>query len=231
MKTITLSNKNTGISSIKANRLYWMGRYAERVYLALHMLRKHYDLMIDEDDTAYKEFCQAMGIANRYKSAEDFIESYLYSPENEDSILSMLEHLNDNAILLREEIKSETLSYIQLALNYMKSPKAKAKGLGHLQYITDCMLAFWGSIDERIYYTQARHIILFGKFVECMDILIRFDYPQDRIMNPFNRLKEYYNTDCKLFDKVQFSALEDQLYLENHKSYETLVYLNGIFTA
>lgn len=35
------------ISAMKANRLYWLGRYTERVYTSLHFLRRCYDRMID----------------------------------------------------------------------------------------------------------------------------------------------------------------------------------------
>jgi len=225
------TKKNDGISSVKAGRLYWMGRYAERVYHALHLLRKHYDRMIDEEPNAYKDFCFKMAIADQYTSAENFIESYLYDSENPDSIINMLEHLNDNAILLREEIKSETLSYIQLAINYMKSSKMKGKGLGGLQYITDCMLALWGSVDERIFTRQVRHIILFGKFVECIDLHIRFDYSLDRINNLYDRLKECFYGDYELFDEVQFYAFEKQLNIYNYKDSKTLAFLNNIFKA
>ena len=35
------------ISATKANRLYWLGRYAERVYISLHLLRRYYDKMTE----------------------------------------------------------------------------------------------------------------------------------------------------------------------------------------
>ena len=38
--TATICN---AISATKANRLYWLGRYAERVYLSLHLLLKFYE--------------------------------------------------------------------------------------------------------------------------------------------------------------------------------------------
>ena len=41
-----MTQKNL-ISVTKANSLYWLGRYEERVYITLHLLRKCYDKMID----------------------------------------------------------------------------------------------------------------------------------------------------------------------------------------
>ena len=43
------------ISAAKANRLYWLGRYAERAYLNLHLLRKYYDKTIDGLKAEYEE--------------------------------------------------------------------------------------------------------------------------------------------------------------------------------
>ena len=37
--------QNNLISATKANSLYWLGRYEERVYITLHLLRKCYDKM------------------------------------------------------------------------------------------------------------------------------------------------------------------------------------------
>ena len=39
--------KSNVISATNANRLFWLGRYEERVHLTLHLLRKCYDAMID----------------------------------------------------------------------------------------------------------------------------------------------------------------------------------------
>ena len=45
-----MTQKNL-ISATKANSLYWLGRYEERVYITLHLLRKCYDKMIDGELT------------------------------------------------------------------------------------------------------------------------------------------------------------------------------------
>lgn len=231
MQTIQLKKLNTGISMAKVNRLFWMGRYAERVYLALHLLRKHNDLMIDEDHDSYISFCNKMGIENRYSSGAEFIMSYLYSTENPDSIINMLERVNDNAILLREEIMSETLSYIQMSISYMQKAREGNVILSELQTITDYILAFWGSVDERILNTKIRRTIKFGKFVESADLHIRFDYPFDRIADINNRLFEYTDKDPELCDEIKLIAYKNKMSFDTYKEPQTLFYLNGLFTA
>lgn len=31
------------LTATKANQLFWLGRYVERVYLSLHLMRRYYD--------------------------------------------------------------------------------------------------------------------------------------------------------------------------------------------
>ena len=45
--------KTTAISSGKANRLFWLGRYAERAYLSLHFLRRYFDLYLDGNEVDF----------------------------------------------------------------------------------------------------------------------------------------------------------------------------------
>lgn len=48
---------------------------------------------------------------------QHFLMSYLYDKENSDSIVSNLQRAYDNAIVLRDEISSKVLSYIQMGVN------------------------------------------------------------------------------------------------------------------
>ena len=118
-----------------------------------------------------------------------------------------------------------------MADDYMKSCKERSTRLGGLQYLTDCILAFWGSADERICTPTIRKTIFFGKFVESSDMHIRFGYPLDRISSSFARMKEYMDGIPDLFNNVQIKAFEEQLTEEKYKENKTLAYLNAIFTA
>jgi len=51
-----------GIISIeKTNRLFWLGRYCERVFTTLKVFRKYYDTMIDGSQSDYQIFCLDLG--------------------------------------------------------------------------------------------------------------------------------------------------------------------------
>jgi len=231
MLTLTATKINSGVSSAKANRLYWLGRYAERVYLTLHMLRKHFDLMIDEDQDAYISFCTEMGIENKYRSADDFTKRYLFDTSNPESVINMLERVKDNAMMLREEIMTETLCYIELSIAHMNKPEVQNRGIEGLQRITDYILAFWGSIDERIVDNQIRHSIKFGKYLESLDLHIRFDYPFNRVNGIFNRMLDSIEKECYICDEMTLLTLKQHFNVDDYKNIGVLQLINSLFRA
>lgn len=222
---------NPSISTNKANNLFWMGRYAQRVYIILHILRKQFDVMIDEDETAYIAFCDKLGIQNRYHSSEEFFMSYLYDIENPDSVINMLDKAKSNAMVLREEIMSETLSYIEMSITHIVLCKANGYLLNDLQAITDYMLAFWGSIDERILNKRTRHIIKFGKHVENIDLHIRFGYPFSRIEGMYGLLLENVEKECYICNKTALNNLQHSLTPDKYKDPVVLSLLNNLFNT
>ena len=231
MQVQTSTKINSGVSSAKANRLYWLGRYAERVYLTLHMLRKHCDLMIDEDKDAYITFCTLMGIENKYTSADDFTKRYLFDLSNPESVINMLERVKDNAMMLREEILTETLCYIELSIAHMNKPDVQSCGIEGLQRITDYMLAFWGSIDERIVDNQIRHSIKFGKFIESLDLHIRFDYTFSRVEGIFNRMLDSIEKECYICDEMTLLTLKQHFTVDDYNNIGVLQLINSLFRA
>jgi len=185
-----MENEYAAISPSKANRLFWLGRYAERVYMSLHLLRKYYDTHIDGDKRAYCVYCEKLNIPHDGDIGADFIQSLLYSVNMQGSLLSGLKFANDNAIVVREEITSETLSYIHLAVAHMRDCAARGDtNITALQPITDYLLAFWGSAEERIYGEPAYNIMKCGKAVEKFDMRIRFDYSYTRILESYAKLR------------------------------------------
>lgn len=180
------------ISTAKADKLFWLGRYAERTYLNLHFLRAYYDKMIDGDSDAYGEYCDNLSLEADYKSPSNFVKSFLYDKQNPFSISAELEFANDNAMVLREEITSETLAYIQMSIAHINSlSKVNETHITALQPITDNLLSMWGSIEERVLNDYALAILMAGKLIEQIDIRIRFDYPFDRVELLYERLKTH----------------------------------------
>lgn len=116
-----------GIITIeKANHLYWLGRYSERVFSTIEFFMDYYDMMIDQDENAYHSFCSRLEIIDNYKDSDDFCERYVFDKQNFDSIISNLSRAYDNAVVLREEISSDTLCYIELPLKVLETRDKEA---------------------------------------------------------------------------------------------------------
>lgn len=199
--TMPSQNDTTPISASKANRLFWLGRYVERVYMTLHLLRNVYDKMIDGQPQDYENFWQKLDISNSYASTGEFTLGMMYDEENPGSVLSSLIRAMDNAIMLREDIKSETMSYIEMSISMMKKLRTEAESnITNLQPITDWMLAFRGSAAQRIENPKILSIIAIGQIIEKIDIMIRFGYSYDRIAMQYYMLKNWAKEWPELLD-------------------------------
>lgn len=178
-----------GIISVEqANRLYWLGRYTERVYTTLRIYSKKFDTMIDEVADSYEEFCNSLDIPNIYTSKEDFTRRYPFDVQNPDSIISNLNRAYDNAIVLRESIGSEALSYIQLTIYDMNRAADSSAPLIEMQRIIDNILAFWGIADDQIDSEQVRNIIKAGKRIERIDLYARLGAAQSELVREVHRM-------------------------------------------
>lgn len=209
--------KSNTISAMKANRLYWLGRYQERVYMTLHLLRQCYDRMIDGDASDYEEFWTRLDASGTYSTPEDFRLGMLYDAANPSSIISELNCAKDNAILLREDITSETLSFVEMSIAHMNACKARSESnITALQPLTDWALAFWGSVFQRLHNPKIIALIVIGRNVEYVDMLIRFGYPFERILQAYEEIKSYGKDVRRIFDSVIESQLDFLLTAENY---------------
>ncbi len=211
--------KSNAISAMKANRLYWLGRYEERVYMTLHLLRQCYDKMIDGDAKDYEEFWQKLDASGSYSTPDEFRLGMLYDEKNPNSIISEMNCAKDNAILLREDIMSETLSFIEMSIAHMNKCKVdKESNITLMQPITDWGLAFWGSVFQRLHNPKIISLIIIGRNVEYIDMLMRYDYPFERIKHAYDEIKNYGQSMKRLFDTVIESQLD---FLLTPEQYDT----------
>lgn len=170
------------ISLINTDKLYWLGRYSERVYTTIRLFGESFDQLIDGNTEDISRFCTSLDIPNIYTSGEDFVERYLFDAQNPDSVISNLTRAYDNAMTLREEVGSECISYIQLAVYAMNNMRGDQSPMIGLQKIIDQILAFWGLADDMITDENTRNIIKTGKRVERLDLYARLNRPQADIL-------------------------------------------------
>lgn len=176
------------VSLTNTDKLYWLGRYSERVYTTIRLFGESFDHLIEGEVQSIGTFCASLNIPNIYTSGDDFVERYLFDAENPDSVLANLTRAYDNAMTLREEIGSECVSYIQLAIYAMNSLRGSENPMFGLQKVVDDILAFWGLSDDIIPDENVRNIIKVGKRVERLDLYARLRLPQKDILREVRRL-------------------------------------------
>lgn len=178
-----------GIISIEqTDRLYWLGRYTERVYTTMRLYFHTYDTMLDELGRHYDDFCRSLDIPQIYHSAEDFCRRYPFDEEDCNSMISNLKRAYDNAIVLREEIGSEALSYIQLAVYEMQKAAVSRAPLLEFQQVLDNLMAFWGVCDDQIANETVRDVLKTGKRVERVDLYGRLRRRREDLEREISRL-------------------------------------------
>lgn len=168
--------------------LFWLGRYIERVYTTLRMYCQEYDRMIDEMHDSYEEYCQRMGIPNIYENRDDFRTRYPFDPANPHSIASALDRAYDNAILLRGELGTQCLSYVEMTLYDLKKAEKANAPVIPFGDLVDHILAFWGIVDDVIEAEQVRSILKTGKRVERIDMYARMKYDSKEVAHEIRRL-------------------------------------------
>ena len=175
------------ISLEKADHLFWLGRYTERVFTTLNAFFTYFDAMLDDDELVYQQFCHKLAIPASYADKEDFIRRYLFAPEDPNSVHSNMLRAFDNAVVLRDELSSTTLSYIQMALDCIEHAAGSPALLYDLQPVIDDLFAFWGCLDDNVEDEECRNIIKCGKYLERLDLYMRLDYPYRAIEKEYNK--------------------------------------------
>lgn len=218
------------ISLEKHNNLFWLGRYAERALTSIKSFSKYFDSSIDSDLYNYKTYCNLVGITSECYTKENFVEKYLFDASNPDSIYSNLFRAFENAVVLRDLIGSETLAYIQMALDRLGNYDKDISPLLQTQEVIDYLYAFWGTADDYVESEMSRTIMKCGRYVERVDLYIRLSYSDNEIEKELRklnrRLMRLEGDGANSFSSTINRITEEKNYLKN--KYEIISYLNKI---
>ncbi len=219
------------ISMEKVDHLYWLGRYTERVYTTLRVFFHIYDKMIEQPEGIYVKYCERLNIPDIYTSNRQFVQSYLFGEDNPDSLYSNMKRAYDNAVVLRDELSSTVLSYVQLALDTFESCKKTTAPLLELQQVLDDLLAFWGGADDYVEDEECRNILKCGKYVERLDLCIRLDYHGKDLEKEYRKLCNRLKRTSLDYSRESLHRLEEIILKEDPKPYykEALGCLGGLF--
>lgn len=176
------------ITEININNLFWLGRYVERVFTTLNSFFKYADRFIEGGEAAYEKYLADINVPDIYGSSAEFFKRYVFDMTDPNSIISNLDRALGNGIVLRETIKTPSLSYLQMAMDKFKSCEGTSKIRYDMLPVRDAIYAFWGSIDNNMTDTEALRIIHLGKSVERTDMFIRLGYPASEISSQLDNL-------------------------------------------
>ncbi len=219
-----------GIISVEqADRLYWLGRYTERVYTTLKMFSKSFDSLIDGITDIYVDFCKSIDIPNVYADRADFVNRYPFDEQLPDSIISNMNRAYDNAIVLRESIGSECLAYIQLAIYEMNKAAKSKSPLIELQKVNDNVLAFYGIVDDQIDSENVRNIIKAGKRIERIDMYARLGVGRSELKREIHRMIPRVERSGLEYNKEKLKKIRELIEEENIDYYKIVSEVETIF--
>lgn len=132
----------------------------------------------------------------------------LIGKEDPNSILSNLTRAYDNCVTLREELGSETISYLQLAVCAMNKAGESHAPMVELQEVADNIVAFWGMVDDDIDSENVRNLIKVGKRVERLDLYARLRMPKDKMLREIHRLAGRIPRTCLKYNGKKLEKLQ-----------------------
>ncbi len=182
------------VTTSKTECLYWLGRYSERVFTTLTMFLPYYDRMIDRGPDAFRPLARALDLPEDFADLDAFVGHLLYDKGNPNSVLSALSAAFNNATILRPELTTRLLQYLELAMADMEDAARGASSASDLfsqRDITDDMLAFWGGIENSAAGPDFKALLLLGKYIERIDLYTRFSLPAELLDAPLSKLASY----------------------------------------
>lgn len=209
------------ISLEKSQQMYWLGRYTERVFTTLQAYVLLFDETVDERQVMYDKFCAAMGIPDVYGSQAVFFENFLFDVQDANSVVRSLDRAFDNAVVLRDEISSESLSYIHLTMEQMQAARVSRERLLDLQVVLDYLYAFWGSVDDCADSELCRNLIKCGRYIERLDLYVRLKYSHKDVEKAYYKLNSRIRKSGLLYNETELERMSGYVVspavLEEHR--------------
>lgn len=217
----------------QVDSIYWLGRYTERVLTTLKVFMDVYDSQLDSHFD-YAKYCSDLDIYNGFTSLSDFCQRYAFDRTYASSIISSMNRSYDNAIMLRETIGSDSLSYIELALRRMEEAQYSQTPALVFQKVIDNIMAFKGQVFDSIADHNVRHILLAGLTLERLDMYLRLNMNEDKIAFECRRLthsieRTDINCDRLALQKVCGELCEKSDFMDNADKMILLQLIDGLF--
>jgi uncharacterized alpha-E superfamily protein len=171
--------------SKSAERIYWMGRYVERVENTARLIRIYSDLIYDMPPSLQLDWQSLMTILGAESvemgaenPAESDVIAYLTTDlTNPSSLLSCLISARENVRTSRDQLPRDTWMLINgLYLKVKNNPKLMQNRTHRVNYIKEIIhtcQAFSGMLSSTMNHGQAYSFWVLGRSIERSDMVIR----------------------------------------------------------
>lgn len=202
----------SSISLEKADHLLWLGRYAERAYTTQKFILAAYDQALDGQGGAWKDSLEELGFDSDAETPREFFRACLFDAACPSSIAHSLDAAYDNAVRLRDVLGTESLSYVQMAVNSLAASQASDAPLLDLQLVQDNIMAFKGCVDDFVESDAARNLIKCGISIERIDLYARLSYKLGRVRQEVHRLTARINRTGAPYSQADLKSLVELVY-------------------
>ena len=113
---------------------------------------------------------------------------------------------------LRDVLGTESISYIQMAVDSIEEAKDSDAPLIDLQLVQDDIMAFKGCVDDYVSDDAARNLIKCGMSLERIDLYARLSYQLGDLRHEVHRLVTRVNRTGAPYSQKQLKAVTDIVY-------------------
>lgn len=218
------------LSLEKVDHLLWLGRYVERSLTTLRFILVTYDAALDSTEGNWKGQLEELGFDQENDDPREFFRECLFGRENASSVRYAMSAALDNAMMVREVIGTESLAYVQMALNEIDRAETSDAPLVDLQQVTDYIMAFKGCCDDYIANDAARNVVKCGISVERMDLYARLNYRLDHLQKETYKLASRIDRTGMLYSRKAFKGLVEKVFAPEFPDKTTYEDLGDILT-
>lgn len=197
------------LSLEKVDHLLWLGRYVERSQTTLRFILSTYDAALDSVEGNWKGQLEELGFDQRNDDPIQFFHECLFDMDLPSSLARSMDAAYGNAVTLRDVLGTESIAYVQMAVNSIEAAKSSDAPLVDLQDMLDDVMAFKGSVDGYVADDAARNIIKCGISIERLDLYARLSYKLDQLRQETHRLASRIDRIGVPYDKAAFKRVVD----------------------
>lgn len=201
------------LSIAKTDHLLWLGRYMERTLTTLRFVLAAYDAALDNPDSnMWDKSLRELGFQEEITEPKKFFEDCLFSTTLPASIYHSLDQAYGNAVTLRDSVGSESIAYVQMAVDSVNRASTSTSPLLDLQSIIDNIMAFKGTVEDSVTDDTARYLVKCGMSIERMDLYTRLGYQLDVLPQVAHRLAGRISRVGVPYDAEKFRRMVDIIY-------------------